>query len=293
VGIDKDICGFCGQRRAASAEGIQTLARLAIDIKKNTVTISPLRKNKKRHFWDGLPVFLETAESSMSQNAVRLTAAQVIILAAEDIMSTGAVEFTEWDLTVASWTRDRTRFGLRGYDQKHPDHKRVMMEIMGQKPQNPLALGFMEKVRPNIYRLTPLGRAVANRLRSSGSPSPASDEQSEMYRLASDLTSHAALVTWRSDPDQPRWWADASAFLVKGGDVRKDPHKCLNALRRRARSAMDWCMVHDVEFLVPASRAAGEPIHVKALTEIIDFLQVLEYRFPEHLSSQKPAKTSK
>jgi hypothetical protein len=228
----------------------------------------------------------------MAQNALRLTAAQVIILAAEDITSAGASEFTEWDLTVAAWARDRTRFGLRGYDQKHPDHKRVMMEIMGQKPQNPLALGFMEKLRPNVYRLTPLGRAVANRLRNSG-PSTASDEQSEMYRLASDLTTHAALVGWRRDPDQPKYWADAATFLGRGGDVRRDAHKCLSGLRRQIRSAIDWCMVHDQHFLVPATRAGGEPINTQALTEIMDFLQVLEYRFPEHLATRAAAKAAK
>jgi hypothetical protein len=226
----------------------------------------------------------------MAQTALRLTAAQVIILAAEDLMAAGAVEFTEWDLTVASWARDRTRFGLRGYDQKHPDHKRVMMEIMGQKPQNPLALGFMEKIRPNTYRLTPLGRAVATRLRGSG-PSQGSDEQVEFYRLAADLSTHAALVQWRSDPDRPRYWADAAAFLARGGDVRRDAAACLGALRRAVRAAIDWCMVHDVTYLVPAART-GEPIHVRTLTEIMDFLQVLTYRFPEHLST-KAAKASK
>lgn len=223
----------------------------------------------------------------MSQNPLRLTAAQVIILAAEDITAGGSTEFTEWDLTVAAWTRDRTRFGLRGYDQKYPDHKRVMMEIMGQKPQNPLALGFMEKIRPNTYRLTPLGRAVANRLRSSGSPSPASDEQAELYRFTSELISHPALVAWRSDPDQPRWWADAAAFLAKGGDVRRDAAKCLGSLRRQTRAAIDWCMVRDVTYLVPATLAGGEPIHIRALNEIMDFLQMLEYRFPEHLASAR------
>jgi hypothetical protein len=228
----------------------------------------------------------------MSQPSLRLTAAQVIILAAEDIMSSGAAEFTEWDLTVAAWARDRTRFGLRGYDQKHPDHKRVMMEIMGQKPQNPLALGFMEKLRPNVYRLTPLGRAVATRLRSSG-PAQTTDEQANLYRLAFDLTTHAALTAWRSDPDQPRWWADAAAFLGRGGDVRRDAAGCLAALRRATRGAIDWCMVHNVTYLVPASRSAGEPIHVRALTEIMDFLQVLEYRFPEHLTAREKAKAGK
>jgi hypothetical protein len=228
----------------------------------------------------------------MSQPALRLTAAQVIILAAEDLMAAGASEFSEWDLTVAAWGRDRTRFGLRGYDQKHPDHKRVMMEIMGQKPQNPLALGFMEKIRPNVYRLTPLGRAMATRLRGSG-PAQGSDEQTEFYRLAADLSNHPALVQWRSDPDRPRYWADVAAFLARGGDVRRNPAACLATLRRSVRSAMDWCMVHDVTYLVPATRAGGEPIHVRTLTEIIDFLQVIEYRFPEHLGSKATAKAGR
>jgi hypothetical protein len=229
----------------------------------------------------------------MSQNPLRLTAAQVIILAAEDLTAAGATEFTEWDLTVAAWTRDRTRFGLRGYDDKHPDHKRVMMEIMGQKPQNPLALGFMEKIRPNTYRLTPLGRAAADRLRRNTGPSPVSDEQAELYRFASDLTHHPSLVAWRNDNDQPKWWADAASFLAKGGDVRRDPAKCLASLRRQTRLAIDWCMVNNVHHLVPTGRAAGDTIHVQALTEIMDFLRALESRFPEHLGSREKAKATK
>src|SRR5262245_88680 len=79
-----------------------------------------------------------TQGNSMLKSAPRYTAAQVILLAAEDLMAQGASEFSEWDLTIASWNRDKKRFGLRGYDQTHPDHKRVMMEIMGRKPQNPM-----------------------------------------------------------------------------------------------------------------------------------------------------------
>src|SRR4051794_10972772 len=181
----------------------------------------------------------------MSQFAPRLTAAQVILLAAEDLMSNGASEFSEWDLTVASWARDRTRFGLRGYDQKHPDHKRVMMEIMGQKPQNPLTQGLMEKLRPNVYRLTPLGRAMAVRMRS-GSHTPESTAQSDLYRLIASLLSHPSLVRWRQDPDHPRRWVDAAAFLALGGNPAKDASACLTALRRAVRSAIDWCMMNDV-----------------------------------------------
>ena len=104
----------------------------------------------------------------MVKVAPRYTAVQMILLAADDVMAQGVSEFSEWDLTVAAWNRDRNRFGLRGYAQTHPDHKRVMMEIMGKKPQNPVTLGLMEKVRPNTYRLTALGQAEAARLRSGG-----------------------------------------------------------------------------------------------------------------------------
>ena len=89
--------------------------------------------------------------------APRLTAAQVIILAADELMAGERREFSEWELTVASWGRDKARFGLRGFDQAHPDHKRVMMEIMGKKASSPIQQLYLEKVRPNYYRLTPLG----------------------------------------------------------------------------------------------------------------------------------------
>jgi hypothetical protein len=173
----------------------------------------------------------------MSQFAPRLTAAQVILLAAEDIMLNGASEFSEWDLTVASWARDRTRFGLRGYDQKHPDHKRVMMEIMGQKPQNPLTQGLMEKIRPNVYRLTPLGRAMAVRLRSGGGHSPESSAASDLYRLIASLLAHPALTRWQQDPDQCE--QGPVRLPVGAAAVGAVGHRLVHDARRRVPDAAD------------------------------------------------------
>src|SRR5205085_157995 len=76
------------------------------------------------------------------------------------LATAGHREFTEWELTVAAWRRDHNRFGLRGFEGQHPDHKRVMMEIMGQtKKDNPVRRRFLEKTKPNYYRLTDLGAA--------------------------------------------------------------------------------------------------------------------------------------
>ena len=220
--------------------------------------------------------------------APRLTAAQVILMAADDLMTSGSREFTEWELTVASWNRDKARFGLRGYDQTYPDHKRVMMEIMGKKPQNPVTLGLMEKVRPNVYRLTPLGQAEAARLRSGGTARAVmSNSKTDLYRTAANLVHHPAFVAWRNDPDQPRKWAEAIPFLTLGGDPQTDPAGCLAALRRSVRAGIDWCMSHEVVYLTPTVRSAGEPIHISDLAGVIDFLQVLEYRFERQLATRR------
>src|SRR5437763_10697063 len=211
----------------------------------------------------------------------RLTAAEIILLAADDLTAAGTPEFSEWDLTVASWARDRHRFGLRGYGQKFPDHKRVMMEIMGRKPQNPVMRGLLTKVRPNTYRLSPLGRAEAVRLKNVGN-APATP-QADLYPAVATVAHHPAFLQWQNDPDQPRKWAGAAAFLSAGGDPEADAAGCLGAVRRLVRDAMHWCSSHQVEFLTPRGRSPGEPIHVRDLSALNDFLQALEYRFPAQL----------
>src|SRR2546426_12841292 len=95
-----------------------------------------------------------------------LTAAQEVLLAALSLNREGRREFSEWDLSVAVWKRDHNRFGCRGYEDLYPDHKRVMMEVMGKtKKDNPVVRGWFEKMRANYYKMTSLGVAEAERLR--------------------------------------------------------------------------------------------------------------------------------
>jgi hypothetical protein len=222
----------------------------------------------------------------MIKTAPRFTAAQVILLAADDLMAQGGSEFSEWDLTLAAWNRDRNRFGLRGYAQSHPDHKRVMMEIMGRKPQNPILLGLMEKIRPNVYRLTPLGRAEAARMRGA-EPSGARKKSSspDQYDSMASLVTHPAFRSWREDPDEPRRFADVLDFL--GARVDDDPAARLRQLRGTIKAAMEWCNSRDVDYLTKDPSRIYPPIHVRDLVDLTDFLHALTYRFPQ-LEGKKP-----
>jgi len=223
------------------------------------------------------------------------TASEIVLMAADDLTAAGNQEFSEWDLTVAAWSVDRFRFGLRGYAQSYPDHKRVMMEIMGQKPSSPIQMKYMEKVRPNYYKLTALGRALAARLRGGGVPKPTSKPVTvkELYETASAYVGRPEFRRWQDNPEEPRDWAGAASFLgLTGKDARHDPADRLDDVQHAIRAAMDWCTVQEAAFLTRGSGSGGTPIHVRDLADLLDFLTALGYRFPEQLE-KKPGKPKK
>lgn len=94
--------------------------------------------------------------------------ADILLIAALDIHLENCqktFEFTEFQLTVQAWFRDRMRFGMRGYEHLYPDHKRAYSELISTKPGSPIYKGYMRKTRPNAYKLTPEGVKVATALR--------------------------------------------------------------------------------------------------------------------------------
>ncbi|MBA4191208.1 MAG: hypothetical protein C0467_24775 [Planctomycetaceae bacterium] len=227
----------------------------------------------------------------------KITASESVLLAADDLTSAGKEEFSEWDLTIAAWSRDRNRFGLRGYAQSYPDHKRVMMEIMGQKASSPIVHKYMIKVRPNTYRLTALGRTAATRIRHGGglrepkvaatpkAPKPVTVR--ELYDAASLYSSKPEFRRWQDNPEEPREWSKAAAFLgLTGKDAGLDPIQRAEEIREVVRAAMDWCNVKEAAYLTRGSGEGGTPIHIRDLADLLDFIQALTYRFPEHLEQQ-------
>jgi hypothetical protein len=151
----------------------------------------------------------------MSNQNKRTTAAHEILLAANDLAVAGKSEFSEWDLTVASWNRDNNRFGCRGYEEKYPDHKRVMMEIMGQtKKDNPLRRGWFVKSRPNHYEITALGRNEAAKIElvSKGQATTSRSPQ-DLYDAIAPYFNSMTFKKFIKDDTEPKTWLGAASFL--------------------------------------------------------------------------------
>jgi len=210
----------------------------------------------------------------------------MVMLAAHDLTSAGSSEFSEWELSVAAWKRDEARFGMRGFEKDHPDHKRVMKEIMGKAPANPVQRGLLERTRKNHYRLTALGRAEASRLtHMSQPPGEHLRSASDLYDAIARFSDHRVFRAWLRDPAEPRSWLGAAAFLRI---AKHDPAE-LNSRVREALHCADeglaWCREHQRPQLMRGPIGGGKAITLTELEKLREFIGVLQGRFELQMSA--------
>jgi hypothetical protein len=222
----------------------------------------------------------------MSRADKRLTAADIVLLAASELGSSPSAEFSEWELSVATWKRDANRFGMRGFEADHPDHKRVMKEIMGKT--GAVQRGLLEKSRPNYYRMSALGRAAVSRL-GGAQQSPAKELRSVsvLYDDIAKFTDHRVFSSWLRDPAEPRTWLGASAFLRIAKHDPNELNKCLRTPRERAADGLAWCDSHGRDQLTRGPVGGGKGISRIKLQKLVSFVDVLETRFEAQINAIK------
>jgi hypothetical protein len=210
------------------------------------------------------------------------TAAQGVLLAAFDLSRSGKKLFSEWDLTVAAWKRDHNRFGLRGYEQEHPDHKRVMMEIMSQKKKdNPVRRGWIEKAGTNQYGITSLGLAEAERLagRAVGTTGAQRRSPQPIYDAIDPYVFHPVFLAHCRQPEEPRTWLGASAFLSLRENTPKELEDRLQQVRNAVVQALGWLKEEGQEILPRGPVGGGRTIRRTDVEKLGEFIELLEDRF--------------
>lgn len=223
----------------------------------------------------------------MSSQSTRRTAAQEILLAAADLANDGKREFTEWELTVAAWRRDNNRFGLRGFEAEHPDHKRVMMEIMGQtKKDNPVRRRFIEKSKPNYYRLTDLGTAEVAAIQSGPKVVPASSRSpGPIYVAIEPFVDSPPFRAWLKDSAEPRNWLGAAAFLGLSRNTANELNDRLRAIETAVCRAVEWCEQAERPSITRGVHGGSRPIPLAEIENVKVFLDVIRSRFARQIDA--------
>lgn len=216
-----------------------------------------------------------------------LTAAQEILLAALALNREGRREFSEWDLTVSVWNRDRNRFGCRGYEDRYPDHKRVMMEVMGKtKKDNPVVRGWFEKVRANYYRMTSLGVAEAERLTHLSLGDAATPRSVEpLYDSVRRYVEHAVFQAHLRSPEEPRTWLGAASFLGLARHTPDALEKQMRMVREAADRSLEWLNQSGQQVLTRGPVGGGAQISRADLEKLRAFVGTLEKRFEVQFKS--------
>lgn len=216
-----------------------------------------------------------------------LTAAQEILFGAHDLDKAGRSEFSEWDLTVATWRRNPNRFGCRGYEAQYPDHKRVMMEIMGTtKKDNPIRRGWIEKIRPNTYRLTKLGLTEAERLGQTRSGDQQSTRSPQaVYDAVSPLYRNSVFRKHSRDPEEPRMWLGAASFLqlTKSGPQHLEDR--LRATDTAIQNAIDWLDENGADHIQRGVSGGSEGISRNSLVQLKAFYETILDRFSSQIEA--------
>lgn len=221
----------------------------------------------------------------INSNLRPLTAAQEILFGAADLDADGNAEFSEWDLTVATWKRNPNRFGCRGYEAQYPDHKRVMMEIMGTtKKENPIRRGWLEKVRQNTYSLTNLGRTEAERLSQSGKTGGGSHRSPQViYDAVSPLYKSSVFRKHSRNKEEPRMWLGAASFLQLTSSDRQHLSDRLTATESAIENAIVWMDENNTDVIRRGVSGSGEAISRENLKQLQDFYATIKERFADQI----------
>lgn len=206
----------------------------------------------------------------------RLTARQEVLLAAAEISDfKNGVEFTEWDLTVKAWKLNPTRWGLKGYENKFPDHKRVMNELMAGGTQRLVGKGWLERSSTNHYKLTPAGLAEALNIQTEDRTP--TNRHLALYDAVRPFAFHRIFETYLSDESEPKSWLGVAAFL---GLSRNDPEffeRRLALVKDTVRKAILFLQGQNLKQLRRGD--SGRGISYDTLLRLEQFVGILELRF--------------
>lgn len=221
-----------------------------------------------------------------------LTAAQEILFGAAVLDAEGKSDFSEWDLTVATWKRNPNRFGCRGYEAQYPDHKRVMMEIMGTtKKENPIRRGWLEKVRQNTYQLTNLGRTEAQRLSERGNTSGASNRSPQaIYDAVYPLYKSSVFRKHSKNKDEPRMWLGAASFLQLTSSDPQHLEDRQTATTQAIENAIRWIEENSTNAIRRGVSGSGEAITMESLRQLKKFYATITDRFCDQIEAIKKSR---
>ncbi|SRR6266849_7627194 len=156
--------------------------------------------------------------------------------------------FSSEDLLIEAWTKDPPSWGLRGYEREHPDSNRIHRELdsRGKGHRGVVGDGFLEKVRPRTYRLTPKGLSAAAAA-SQGDPEARERLSRVLEAEVTRIIEHPSFIGWLTAPATPKSFRDAGHFWgVAPGTPPRVVRQRVRAVEDTLNAALELLASRDI-----------------------------------------------
>lgn len=217
---------------------------------------------------------------------------KILIAAVEGAGADTDTSFTIEDVAVWAWKQDRSAWGLRGYEPDYPDLDKVRKEMgaRGADAKGLVQLGWVERVDPRVYRLTPVGLAEYVTLSASSGTANSELQDKASRKLEGEVSrilEHPVFKQWLIDRNKPKHFRDAGHFwgIAPGTppDIVRDR---VGGIDNILRSAMKLLNERGVDEIA-ASR--GKVLFDRQdIERCIEFQETMKNRFSRDLHVLNP-----
>jgi len=213
---------------------------------------------------------------------------QQVLLAALEC-SGGSIKktFTAEELIVHAWRKDKRAWGLRGFEDQHPDANKMLKELDAHAgKQGIVGQGMLEKVQQRVYRITPVGLAAASALQ----PSDKIARQKATRELAlavKQILEHPAFKSWMGDSSRPKYFREAGHFWgIAPGTPAKTVRERVAFVEKTLKAALDILVREGVEEVI---EQRGKILYERNdIERCLEFQKILKERFARDLRLLDP-----
>jgi hypothetical protein len=138
---------------------------------------------------------------------------QQILLAAYELTGGDLQKtVTAEELLVHAWSQDKHAWGLRGFEDSHPDSSRLFKELdMHGGKQGIVGEGLLMKVHQRVYRLTAAGLAAVSDLSPADAIARGKADR-QLEAAVKQILEHPVFRQWLKDPTRPKYFREAGHF---------------------------------------------------------------------------------
>ena len=194
---------------------------------------------------------------------------------------------TAEQLLVHAWNEDKHAWGLRGFEERHPDSSKLFKELdVHAGKQGIVGEGLLTKVHQRVYRLTAPGLAAASNLRPSDTVARGKADR-QLEAAVKQVVEHPAFRDWLKDPSRPKYFREAGHFWgIAPGTPSKTVRERVASVERTLQAAMDALKDKNLNEII--EQRGKVLFDRKDIERCLEFQSILKERFRKELRLLDP-----